>query len=217
MDDPSPKIAAAAVLLALAVMLARPPGSRHGPALRSVLRSTGPTRSIWTADPTRGLRGRVALGPVRRRTDHGPPPTTDEIAASMVLLAVALHSGCGVVEAVEAVAEVGSDAATSQLAVVAAAWRWGISDHEAWSVVDPRWSRVALSLRLAARSGVAPSSLLVEGADDLWSARLAELDVAAARVAVRLVLPLGVAFLPAFVLTTVVPVVLALVRQVLTS
>lgn len=135
----------------------------------------------------------------------------------MVLLAVALQSGCGVVEAVEEVADVGAGPAADQLAVVAAAWRWGVSDREAWSVVDARWSRVELSLRLAATSGIAPSSLLLEGADDLWSARLADLDVAAARVAVRLVLPLGVAFLPAFVLTTVVPVVLALTRQVLAS
>ena len=135
----------------------------------------------------------------------------------MVLLAVAVQSGCGVVEAVEEVADVGRDAAADELAVVAAALRWGVPEHRAWSVVDPRWSRAELSLRLAARSGVAPSSLLLEGAEDLWAARLAAVDVASARVAVRLVLPLGLAFLPAFVLTTVVPVVLALTRQVLAA
>ena len=51
----------------------------------------------------------------------------------------------------------------------------------------------------------------------LRSNRLAAIDVAAARLGVRLVVPLGVAFLPAFVLTTIVPVVLALARQVLAS
>jgi len=128
---------------------------------------------------------------------------------------VALQSGCGVVEAIEQVASVGGDAAARQLGVVAAALRWGVGDTQAWSVVDPTWARTELALRLAARSGVAPSSLLLDGAEDLRSGRLAEVDVAAARVSVRLVLPLGVAFLPAFVLTTVVPVVLALTRQVL--
>lgn len=133
----------------------------------------------------------------------------------MVLLAVALQSGCGVVEAVEQVADVGADAAAGELAVVAAALRWGLPEAQAWSLVDPRWARAELSLRLAARSGVAPSSMLLDGADDVRTARLAQVDVGAARVGVRLVLPLGAAFLPAFVLTTVVPVVLALTRQVL--
>jgi pilus assembly protein TadC len=74
-----------------------------------------------------------------------------------------------------------------------------------------------MALRLARAAGVAPSSLLLTGADDLRSNRLAAIDVAAARLGVRLVVPLGVAFLPAFVLTTIVPVVLALARRVLAS
>jgi len=41
--------------------------------------------------------------------------------------------------------------------------------------------------------------------------------VATATLGIRIVLPLGLAFLPAFVLTTVVPVVLALANQVLVS
>jgi pilus assembly protein TadC len=145
----------------------------------------------------------------------GPSPSTDEIASAMVLLAVALQSGCGVVEAIEQVAAVGDDPACLELGVVAAALRWGVDDPQAWSVVHPTWSRTALALRLAAVAGVAPSSLLLDGAADLRAAELAAVDVAAARAGVRLVLPLGFAFLPAFVLTTVVPVVLALIRHVL--
>ena len=133
----------------------------------------------------------------------------------MVLLAVALQSGCGVVEAIEQVAEVAPRAAGGELAVVAAAWRWGVPEEQAWAEVDPRWSRTAMALRLAREAGVAPSSLLLSGAADLRDSRLAAIDVAAARLGVRLVVPLGVAFLPAFVLTTIVPVVLALARQVL--
>jgi pilus assembly protein TadC len=70
---------------------------------------------------------------------------------------------------------------------------------------------------MAREAGVPPSSLLVTGAEDLRSSRLAAIDIAAAGLGVRLVIPLGVAFLPAFVLTTVVPVVLALARQVLAA
>lgn len=144
-------------------------------------------------------------------------PSSEDVAASMVLLAVALQSGCGVVEAVEQVAEVAPAVPAAELAVVAAGQRWGLSEHEAWAEVDPRWSRTALALRMARAAGVPPSSLLLSGAEDLRAARLAAVDVAAARLGVRLVVPLGVAFLPAFVLTTIVPVVLALARQVLAS
>ncbi len=46
---------------------------------------------------------------------------------------------------------------------------------------------------------------------------LARLDVDSARVAVRMVLPLGLTFLPAFCLTSVIPIVIALARQVLAT
>lgn len=150
-------------------------------------------------------------------TSRARAPTSEQIAASMVLLSVALQSGSGVVEAIEHVAQVAPAVPAAELAVVAAGLRWGLPEEEAWAQVDPRWSRTALALRMAREAGVPPSSLLLTGANDLRSARLAAIDVAAARLGVRLVIPLGVAFLPAFVLTTVVPVVLALARQVLAS
>ena len=142
-------------------------------------------------------------------------PTSDDVAASMVLFAVALQSGCGVVEAIEQVALVAAPLAGAELSVVAAALRWGVSEDEAWREVSAAWARTAMALRLAREAGMAPSSLLLSGSEDLRSSRLAEVDVAAARLGVHLVVPLGVAFLPAFVLTTIVPVVLALARQVL--
>ncbi len=151
----------------------------------------------------------------RRARARARAPTSDDVAASMVLLAVALQSGCGVVEAIEQVATVAPPPAGAELAVVAAALRWGVTEDEAWREVSAAWARTAMALRLAREAGVAPSSLLLSGSEDLRSSRLAEIDVAAARLGVRLVVPLGVAFLPAFVLTTVVPVVLALARQVL--
>jgi pilus assembly protein TadC len=120
-----------------------------------------------------------------------------------------------VVEAIEEVAGVCKTRAGQDLAVVAAALRWGVDDAQAWSVVDNLWSRTALALRLAAASGAPPSGLLLSGAEDLRTRERAAVDEAAARVGVRLVLPLGLTFLPAFVLSTIVPVVVALSRQVL--
>lgn len=166
--------------------------------------------------PGRELRALLSGGD---GNDGALPPlaatTSDDVASSMTLLAVALQSGCGVVEAMEEVAAVAPPAAGRDLAVVSAALRWGVTDTTAWYSVDPLWSRAATALRLARQAGVAPSSLLRAGADDIRIQDLAELEVAAERVGVRMVLPLGFAFLPAFVMTTVVPVVLALVRTVL--
>jgi pilus assembly protein TadC len=163
----------------------------------------------------------VTQADVRRELGVSAPraraPTSDEIAASMVLLSVALQSGSGVVEAIEHVAQVAPAVPAAELAVVAAGLRWGLAEDRAWAEVDARWSRTALALRMAREAGVPPSSLLVTGAEDLRSSRLAAIDIAAAGLGVRLVIPLGVAFLPAFVLTTVVPVVLALARQVLAA
>ncbi len=133
----------------------------------------------------------------------------------MVLLSVALQSGCGVVEGMEQAARVALVPCARDLAVVAAALRWGVAEDLAWSAVDPVWSHTSAALRLAVASGVAPSGLLVAAADDLRNTQVATIEVAGARVGVRMVLPLGLTFLPAFVLTTVVPLVLALAGQVL--
>ena len=101
-------------------------------------------------------------------------PTPEEVAASMVLMAVALQSGCGVVEGIEHVAHVAPPVPAAELGVVAAALRWGLDEEWAWAEVNPRWSRAALAMRLAREAGVAPSSLLLSGADDLRSNRLAD-------------------------------------------
>lgn len=168
-----------------------------------------------------------AMSPRRRRTSPptagstvGPKPgpavlTVDDVASSMVLLALALRSGCGVVEAVERVALVSSVPVARDLRAVAAGLRWGLDERAAWEGGDPAWRRAGEAMRLAVRAGIPPSALLVQSASDLTAAESSRLDVEAARVGVRLVLPLGLAFLPAFCLTTVIPVVLALARQVL--
>ena len=96
-------------------------------------------------------------------------------------------------------------------------WRrrwWGLDEEWAWA----RWTggraqQWRCDWRGRRRSAVVAAPL---GADDLRSNRLAEIDVAAARLGVRLVVP-GCRVPAAFVLTTIVPVVLALARQVLAS
>ena len=138
-----------------------------------------------------------------------------EVADAVDLLALALHGGAGLVEAIEAVASRLEGPLGAHLHTVAAAERWGVGTVAAWASVPSAWQPAARALRMAATAGIAPADLLARAADDIRDAEEQRLDIATARLGVRVVLPLGLLFLPAFVLTTVVPIVLALAAQVL--
>jgi hypothetical protein len=138
-----------------------------------------------------------------------------EVADAVDLLALALHGGAGLVEAIEAVAARLDGPLGAHLHTVAAAERWGVGTVAAWASVPSAWQPAARALQMAATAGIAPADLLARAADDIRDAEEQRLDVATARLGVRVVLPLGLLFLPAFVLTTVVPIVLALATQVL--
>ena len=133
----------------------------------------------------------------------------------MDLLALVAASGRGVLEAMDRVSAVSPSRVSADLASVVAAQGWGLPPPDAWALVGPVWEPAAAALALATTAGVAPSAILTRGAADIRFAHAEALDLAAARLGVRLVLPLGLAFLPAFVLLTVVPLVLALAAQLL--
>jgi hypothetical protein len=138
-----------------------------------------------------------------------------EVANAIDLLALALRGGVGLLEAVEAVGARLEDPLRSHLLTVAAAQRWGVDSMEAWASVPPAWQPAARALRMAATAGVAPADVLAQASQEMRRAEEQRLEVATARLGVRVVLPLGLLFLPAFVLTTVVPIVMALAAQVL--
>lgn len=143
-----------------------------------------------------------------------PPTPVDALAGTVHLLAMAMRSGSGVIEALEAVGSRQPDAAGAHLLTVASAMRWGVPDAQAWAAVPDAWAPVARAFTLAGRAGVPPAGLLLRVADDLREAEKARLEAATAKLGVRVVIPLGVAFLPAFVMTTVVPIVVALTTDV---
>ena len=140
-----------------------------------------------------------------------------EVAGVIDLLALTLRGGVGLVEAMEAVATRVGGLLGLHLRTVAAAHRWGVEDESAWASVPSAWQPAARALRMAATAGVPPADVLVRAAEEIRRAEQQRLEVATATLGVRIVLPLGLAFLPAFVLTTVVPIVLALARQVLVN
>lgn len=163
-------------------------------------------------------------GPSRRRR-RGPKivvgartaPSAEAVASALALLALAFRSGLPTWQVLDAVADQSADDVSADLRQVAAALRWGADEHEAWASVDPAWAPAARAVSIAHRAGIAPAVLLMKAADDTRRADLERLELAAAQVGVRLVLPLGLVLLPAFCLTTVVPLVVSLGRRLLTS
>ncbi len=141
--------------------------------------------------------------------------TPYDLADALVLLSLALRAGMGQQEALERVARASRGPVAAHLGSVAAALRWGQPASQAWSYVPAAWRPAALAWEVAERAGAAPAQLVEDAS---WRVREQEdrrLQAAAARAGVRLVLPLGLAFLPAFACTAVVPVVLALAHTVL--
>jgi hypothetical protein len=151
------------------------------------------------------------------RPEEAGPRDVDEIASAMALLALAYRTGLPTWQVLTVVAQTSADPVASDLRQVATALQWGASEAEAWASVGPAWAAAARVVSLAHAGGVPPGPLLTSAADDLHRAELDRLEVAAAQVGVRLVAPLGLVLLPAFCLTSVVPLVVALGGQLLTG
>ncbi|HKJ12371.1 MAG TPA: type II secretion system F family protein [Ornithinimicrobium sp.] len=141
----------------------------------------------------------------------GPEPTVAEV---MDHLALALSGAGGVAPALREVADVTPGRTGRELATVAAGLASGQDEEAAWSQAPVRWEPVQQAITLAGLAGAAPAELLRAAAADLRRDALAQVEQETARMSVWLVLPLGLAFLPAFVLTTVVPLVVSLATSI---
>ncbi|WP_412747301.1 type II secretion system F family protein [Krasilnikovia sp. MM14-A1004] len=133
------------------------------------------------------------------------------------LLAAALRAGAPVDRAAAAVADALGGPLGQRLACTARSLRLGADPPEAWahlSDVDGAPRLIAAAIRSSA-SGGALAGALVRLADDLRSDRTIAAESAARRAGVFIVLPLGLCFLPAFVLAGLVPVVVAVLGDVL--
>jgi pilus assembly protein TadC len=176
---------------------------------------------VWpSASEDSGMAlGRLVLGAKAPRADGAIRRAVPvaEVAGVIDLLALTLRGGAGLVEAMEAVAVRVGGPLGLHLQTVAAARRWGVEDATAWASIPSAWRPAARALRMAATAGVPPADVLARAAEEVRRAEQQRLEVATATLGVRIVLPLGLVFLPAFVLTTVVPIVLALAHQVLAA
>lgn len=156
--------------------------------------------------------GAAAL-PVHHGSHEGGEVTVDAAADALVLCALALRSGLGPIEALEAVADKAGGPVAHHLRVVASAHRWGQDAATSWAHVGEAWRPAALAWQAAEQSGAAPAGVVLAAAERMRREESSRVEAAVQRAGVLLVLPLGACFLPGFIGTTVVPVVLHLARS----
>jgi pilus assembly protein TadC len=195
-------LAAALISLALAAA-AGLAFSRTAYGRSRLLRQCGGAAGNGIADKDDDSQHRAAQSPGLR-----------DIAMMLELIAAMLHAGAGIGRALELVA----DAATPQygraLRPVVGAMAIGADWETAWRSSDVRSPEI-LALRdalgFAALTGAPSSSILYAQAARMRRERFRAAEKRAASLGVKLVVPLGLCSLPAFICLGVVPVLLALV------
>ncbi len=142
-----------------------------------------------------------------------------DLPLALDLLAACLTGGAALPEAVRAVADAVPGPCGARLLRVAAALEVGRSPGEAWSVLalpgDELAGAAARALARAGEGGAPVAGAVVRLAEQAREGARARGQQAAERAGVLAVGPLGLCFLPAFVLLGVVPVVAGLVGPLL--
>lgn len=164
-----------------------------------------------------GLPTARVVARVRQRSEQADGAATD-VALTVQLLVVALRTGLPIASALERVAEHSRPHVAADLHRVLRGYARHPDDTVlAWATAPDLWRPVSTALTVAARAGVPPGPLLATAARDLLRREGETQEAAIGRVGVRLVLPLGLVLLPAFMCTTVLPLVLVMTRRQLTG
>jgi pilus assembly protein TadC len=148
----------------------------------------------------------------RRRAEADLPFAAD-------LLAAALRAGLPTDRAVAVVADAVGGPVGQRLARVGRSLGLGLTPAQAWSPCGdvPGGARMAAAVVRSAESGSALAAAFTRLADDQRSRRATDAEKVARRAGVLIVLPLGLCFLPAFVFAGIVPVIVAVLGDVLRS
>jgi pilus assembly protein TadC len=144
----------------------------------------------------------------RIRLDRDLPLAAD-------LMATLLHAGATPQHATEATAAVIGGPLGDRLAEVAAHLRLGADPTSAWRILAdvPALAPLARAMARASTTGAALATTLVGLSEDQRAAAAWHAELAARRVGVRTAGPLGLCFLPAFILIGVVPVIVGIVQS----
>lgn len=145
----------------------------------------------------------------RRRSRRGTVAPEVEVAVLLDLLDAACAAGSSIPAALASVGEAAGGLRGAALTHAAGALGLGAPWHEAWTDAGAL-APVRDALRPAWVDGVAPGGTLRAVAGMLRRERRARAMEAAGRLGVRLVVPLAVCHLPAFVLVGLVPVLISM-------
>jgi pilus assembly protein TadC len=158
------------------------------------------------------LLPRIEPAAVRRRRAR----EVAELPLAADLLAAVLRAGAPIDRAVLTVAETLDGPLGDRLRRVGRALRLGAGPTESWAALTsvPGAERLVAAVVRSSASGSALAGALTRLADDLRDDRITEAEAAARRSGVLLVLPLGLCFLPAFILAGLVPVIVAVLGDV---
>lgn len=233
-------MAGAAVLLAVALLVAGPgPVPARLRSLRApVAAATGsdpPVRPAWIAIAgvagaalgwaVAGAGAAVVLGAaaiagagfVVRRATRGAADSEIELAGCWELLAVCLRAGMPVAAAVTAGAGSLNGAAGARLRRVAGLLALGADPSDAWQTVAeaPALAGFARAATRSAGTGAALAEVAVAEGSRIRAAVAESAQARAQRAAVMITGPLGLCFLPAFLVLGIGPVVIGLAGAVL--
>lgn len=186
---------------------------------RSVARMVGAGTALIAAialiDGVKGvgvgvvLAGIIAVAPARRTSPVIPP---DDVAIVVDLVAGCLDAGAGLPEALDAAAMTATGLLRERCTAMAKSLRAGAIGREAWEswLGDPSLAGFARTAVRTSQTGAAAAADFRRTASRLRARHRSRAQQRVRQASVWLVVPLGLCFLPAFVLVAVVPIVLGL-------
>lgn len=170
--------------------------------------------AVLVSSPGADRRARSALALAGSRVPVVVVRRTD-VALLVDLVAAAMSAGATPVAALQTAGRAVDGAGADDVVRVAARLRLGSDWDGAWAGTDAELEPLRRCLGLAMGTGAPGAGLLRDTATELRRRRHRASQLEASRLGVRLVLPLGLCALPAFLALGVVPVVLSLAGQVL--
>lgn len=164
-----------------------------------------------------GAAAVAAAGAVVRRATREEPDSEIELAACWELLAVCLRAGLPVAAAVSAGAESVTGPSGARLRRVAGLLALGADPPDAWQTAaeSPALAAFARAAGRSAGTGAALAEVATAEAGRIRSAIADSAQARAQRAAVMITGPLGLCFLPAFLVLGIGPVVIGLATAVL--
>lgn len=152
-----------------------------------------------------------------QREGRAPVAADIELDVGFVLdlLDVAIGAGASVPRALAVVGEAVGGVRGTALGAVASALLLGASWHAAWAGAPAGLGDVERALGPSWTGGAAPGPALRARVEQLRRERRTRVRAAAGALGVRLVLPLGLCFLPAFLLLGLAPMLLGLAAGLL--